>query len=158
MMRYVSLFIALLLFWLALSGQSKPFLVGGGIVSALACVFVAWRMGATDREAHPNHLFIPALTYFPWLIWEIFKSAWAVTRIVLDPKLPISPTLTKVAATQRSAVGLVTYANSITLTPGTMTIEIEDNILTVHALVRDGAVDVEGGGMDQRVTQFEGAT
>lgn len=156
MTQYLSLFIALLLFWLALSGQSKPFLLGGGIVSALACVIVAKRMGAADREAHPKHLFVPALTYFPWLIWEIFKSSWAVTRIILDPKLPISPTMTKVAATQTSAVGLVTYANSITLTPGTITTEIEGKILTVHALVRDGALDVEGGGMDQRVTQFEG--
>lgn len=158
MTRYVSLFIALLLFWLALSGQSKPFLVGGGVVAALFCVWIAQRMGAADSEAHPTQLFIPALTYFPWLIWEIFKSAWAVARIVLDPKLPISPTMTKVTATQRSAVGLVTYANSITLTPGTMTTNIEGNVLTVHALVRDGAVDVESGGMDQRVTRFEGAS
>ncbi len=54
-------------------------------------------------------------------------------------------------------MGLVTYANSITLTPGTITTEIEGNVLTVHALVRDGALDLEGGGMDGRVTQFEGA-
>lgn len=156
-MRLVSLFVALFLFWLALSGYFKPFLVGAGVGSALVCVLVARRMGAADGEAHPHHLFGRALTYFPWLVWEIVKSCWAVTKIILDPRLPISPTMTRVTASQRSTVGLVTYANSITLTPGTITTEIEGNVLTVHALVRDGALDLEGGGMDGRVTQFEGA-
>jgi multicomponent Na+:H+ antiporter subunit E len=155
-MRFVSLFVALLLFWLALSGYFKPFLLGAGVASALACVWVARRMGAVDGEGHPHHLFGRALTYFPWLIWEIAKSCWAVTKVILHPRLPISPTMTCVAASQRSTVGLVTYANSITLTPGTITTAIDGNLLTVHALVRDGALDLEGGGMDARVTQFEG--
>lgn len=155
-MRLLSLFVALLLFWLALSGHFTPFLMGAGVVSALVCVVVAQAMGAADREAHPLHLFGRALTYFPWLIWEICKSAWAVTRIIVHPSLPISPTMTHVAASQRTAVGIATYANSITLTPGTITTAVKGNELTVHALVRDGAIDLEGGGMDARVTQFEG--
>ncbi len=69
----------------------------------------------------------------------------------------ISPTMTRVAASQRSTVGLVTYANSITLTPGTITTALDGNVLTIHALVRDGAIDLEAGGMDARVAQFEGA-
>ncbi|HRD76037.1 MAG TPA: Na+/H+ antiporter subunit E [Hyphomicrobiaceae bacterium] len=156
-MRIVSLFIALLLFWLALSGYFKPFLVGAGVASSLVCIWVARRMGAADGEGHPHHLFGRALTYFPWLVWEIVKSCWAVTKVILHPRLPISPTMTRVAASQRSSVGLVTYANSITLTPGTITTAVDGNILTVHALVRDGAIDLEGGGMDARVTRFEGA-
>ena len=155
-MRLVSLFLALLLFWLALSGHFTPFLMGAGAVCAAFCVFVASRMGVADGEGHPHHLFVRALTYFPWLVWEIAKSCWAVTRIIIDPRLPISPTMTRVAASQRSTVGIVTYANSITLTPGTITTAVEGNLLTVHALVRDGAIDLEGGGMDARVTQFEG--
>ena len=155
-MRLVSLFIALFLFWLALSGHFTPFLMGVGAGCAALCVFVARRMGAADGEGHPHHLFIGALTYFPWLFWEIVKSCWSVTKLIIDPRLPISPTMTRVAASQRSTVGLVTYANSITLTPGTITMAIEGNVLTVHALVREGALDLEGGGMDARVTQFEG--
>jgi multicomponent Na+:H+ antiporter subunit E len=155
-MRLLSLFIALLLFWLVLSGHYTPFLVTAGGVASLACVAAAARMGAVDGEGHPLHLFGRALTYFPWLIWEICKSAWAVTKVILSPSLPISPTMTRVEASQRTSVGLATYANSITLTPGTITTAVKGNTLTVHALMRDGAIDVEGGGMDARVTQFEG--
>lgn len=155
-MRLVSLFIALLLFWLALSGHFKPFLVGAGVVSAAICVAVAQRMHAADREGHPLELFGRALTYFPWLVWEICKSCWAVTRVIIDPRLPISPTMTRVRASQRTNAGLATYANSITLTPGTITTAIKGDVLTVHALVKAGADDLEGGGMDARVLQFEG--
>ena len=102
------------------------------------------------------HLLGGALTYFPWLWWEIAKSAWAVAKLILNPRLPISPTMTQVAATQKTTVGVATYANSITLTPGTITTGVKGNLLTVHALTRDGALDLEGGGMDARVTRFEG--
>ena len=155
-MRILSLVVALFLFWLALSGYLKPFLVGAGLASAIACAWVARRMGAVDGEGHPHHLLGRALAYFPWLILEIAKSCWAVTKVILHPRLPISPTMTRVAASQRSTVGIVTYANSITLTPGTITTAVDGNRLTVHALVRDGALDLEGGGMDARVTKFEG--
>lgn len=155
-MRLVSLFVALLLFWLALSGHFTPFLIGAGVLSALVCVAVAVRLGAADGEGHPFQLFGRALTYFPWLVWEICKSCWAVTKVIVNPRLPISPTMTRVTATQRTPVGIATYANSITLTPGTITTGVRGNVLTVHALVRDGAIDLEGGGMDARVTQFEG--
>jgi multicomponent Na+:H+ antiporter subunit E len=64
--------------------------------------------------------------------------------------------MTVVNASQRTTAGIATYANSITLTPGTITTNVKANRLTVHALVRDGALDLEGGGMDARVKQFEG--
>jgi multicomponent Na+:H+ antiporter subunit E len=64
--------------------------------------------------------------------------------------------MTVVAASQRTSVAIATYANSITLTPGTITTNVRGNELTVHALVREGAIDVEAGGMDARVKQFEG--
>lgn len=155
-MRLVSLFIALMLFWLALSGHYTPFLIGAGAACSLFCVAAAVRMGTVDSESHPLQLFARAPAYFAWLGWEIAKSAWAVTRIIIDPRLPISPTMTRVRAGQRTAAGLATYANSITLTPGTITTAVDGDVLTVHALVRDSAIDVEGGVMDQRVVRFEG--
>lgn len=155
-MRLVSLFVVLFLFWLALSGHYNPFLISVGIASAMACVYVAWMMGSVDVEGHPSHLLPAALTFFPWIIWEIAKSGWSVTKVIIDPSLPISPTMTRVRATQKTAVGLVTYANSITLTPGTITTAVDGDELTVHALVKDGAIDLEDGGMDARVTEFEG--
>jgi multicomponent Na+:H+ antiporter subunit E len=155
-MRLASLAVILFLFWLALSGHYTTFLVGAGAACAVLCVFMAARMGVVDAEGHPVHLVRGALTYFPWLWWEIAKSAWAVSKLILNPRLPISPTMTQVAATQKTTVGVATYANSITLTPGTITTGLKGNLLTVHALTRDGALDLEGGGMDARVTRFEG--
>jgi len=154
--RYFSLAAFLFAFWLALSGHYTAFLMTVGAIVAVLCVVVAARARAVDAESHPIELFTGALTYFPWLFWEIWKAGWAVTKIILDPKLPISPAMTVVKASQKTAPGIATYANSITLTPGTITVAVDGNDLTVHALVVDGAIDLEGGGMDRRVSQFEG--
>lgn len=155
-MRYFSLAGFLFVFWLALSGHYTPFLISAGLGCALLCALAAQRMRILDAEGHPIHLIPGAITYIPWLIVEIIKSAWAVTKIVLHPKLPISPTLTTVQASQRTPLGVSIYANSITLTPGTITVGVNGNELTVHALVREGALDLEAGGMDSRVRRFEG--
>ena len=155
-MRYLILGGVLFAFWLALSGHYVPMLIAAGAASAVLCVVAAIRMRVADAEGHPIELIWGAATYFPWLICEIAKSAWAVTKIILDPNLPISPTMTVVRASQKSSAGIATYANSITLTPGTITVGVSGNELTVHALVQDGAADLEGGGMDRRVSQFEG--
>ena len=157
-MRYVSLAGLLFVFWLALSGHYSPMLVTVGAVCAVACLFAAVRMRTVDPEGHPIELFLGAVTYFPWLFLEIAKSGWSVTRVILHPGLPISPTMTVVRASQKTAAGMATYANSITLTPGTITVGVSGDEFTVHALVRDGAIDLEGGGMDCRVSQFEGAS
>lgn len=155
-MRHLSLAAFLFAFWLVLSGHYTPMLITAGAVCSALCVLAAIRMRVADREGHPVALLRGAMTYFPWLIVEIAKSAWAVTRIVLHPRLPISPTMTVVEAGQRTSAGIATYANSITLTPGTITVGVEGNRLTVHALVTEGALDLEAGGMDHRVSQFEG--
>ena len=155
-MRAISLTGFLFAFWLALSGHYTAVLIGAGAGCALLCVFAARRMRIADREGHPIHLLLGAVTYWPWLVREIAKSAWAVTKIILHPRLPISPTMTIVHAGQRTSVGVATYANSITLTPGTITVGVRRNELTVHALILDGALDLEAGGMDARVSRFEG--
>lgn len=154
-MRIASLVLVLLAFWLALSGHYTAFLISFGILTALLAAWIAVRMDVADSEGHPAHLLYGAVTYFPWLIWEVVKAAWSVTKVILNPALPISPTMTRVKATQKTSVGLATYANSITLTPGTITTGVSGNVLTVHAIVGDGATDLEGGGMDARVTRFE---
>ena len=156
MMRYFSLASFLFIFWLALSGHYTPVLIVAGAASAAICVLAAIRMRAADAEGHPIELFRGALTYFPWLAVEIAKSGWTVTKIILHPRLPISPTMTVVHASQRSRASVATYANSITLTPGTMTVAVTGNELTVHALTSAGADDLEGGGMNRRVSEFEG--
>lgn len=156
MMKSLSLTLFLFLFWLALSGHYTAALVGAGLASAIVCTLVARWLRTLDGESQPLHLIAGAVTFFPWLLWEIVKSAWSVTRIILHPRLPISPTMTRIAATQRSSAALATYANSITLTPGTLTVGVSGKEFVVHALTREGAADLEAGHMDRRVTRFEG--
>lgn len=155
-MRAVSLMAFLLAFWLALSGHYTLFLISIGVASSFAVTLAAMRMRIVDSEGHPVHLLVRALTYFPWLAWEMAKSAGSVSLTILTPRLPISPTITVVKASQRTTVGIATYANSITLTPGTITVGVNGRELTVHALAARGALDLEGGGMDARVARFEG--
>jgi multicomponent Na+:H+ antiporter subunit E len=154
-MRIVSLGVALFAFWLALSGHYTAFLVAVGAASAVLCTVIALRLRILD-DAHAVHLLPRAATYWPWLVWEVLKSAWGVVKIVLHPALPISPTLLVVKPSQKTPVGVATYANSITMTPGTLTVGVGKNSLLVHAVSREGADDLETGRMDKRVRVFEG--
>lgn len=158
MLHSVSLFAFLYLFWLLLSGYFTPFLLSAGVGSALAVVWFARRMDVVDSEGHPVHFAPKALLYWPWLFREIVKSAWNVSTIILNPRLPISPTVVRFKPTQKTGVGLVLHANSITLTPGTITIVAHAQEFFVHGLTRaaaHGAIDSE---MDRRVTACEDKT
>lgn len=155
-MRLVSLALFLFGFWVAMSGQFKPLLLTLGVLSALACVGVAARIRIVDREGHPIALLPRTLLYFPWLIKQVFRTGWHVAKIILNPALPISPTMTTVRGNQKTSAGLATYANSITLTVGSVVARISGHELTVHALQREGALELEEGEMDRRVCRFEG--
>ena len=157
-MRVAALVVTLFVFWLLLSGIYTPFLVLSGLGASIAVAALAWRMGVADPEGHPVHLTLGAVAYWPWLLKEIARSGWQVTRIILDPRLPISPTLARFAPSQKSTVGLVTHANSITLTPGTITVEADRESFLVHALTRAGAEGLEDSEMDRRVSRFEGGS
>ena len=150
-----ALLVAMLATWLLLSGYFEAFLLTLGAMSCVLVVAIARRMDVIDRESFPIHLTYKLLTYWPWLLKEIWLAAVDVTKRVLSPRMPISPTLIDLEATQRSDLGQVIYANSITLTPGTYTIRIHENRILVHALSREGAESLAGGGMDRRVTALE---
>ena len=112
------------LFWLLLSGFFTPFLVAAGVGSALAVVWFARRMDVVDDEGHPIRLGPKALVYWPWLLKEIVKSAWE--RQQDHRRIPSCRSVRRWCVSsrrRRTDVGLVIHANSITLTPGTITIE-----------------------------------
>lgn len=155
MFHSVSLFVVLYLFWLLLSGFFTAFLMSAGVGSALAVVWFARRLDLVDGEGHPIHIGPKAMLYWPWLLKEIVKSAWDVSKIIVHPKLPISPTLVRFKPGQRTDVGLVIHANSITLTPGTITIEASAEEFLVHGLTRHGAEGTVDSEMDRRVTACE---
>ncbi|MCG8692445.1 MAG: Na+/H+ antiporter subunit E [Minwuiales bacterium] len=157
MVYAISLWIALYGTWLLLSGFYTPFLMGLGAVSCAVVVFIARRMNVIDHEAVPIQLGWRIFTYWPWLIVEIFKANVDVTRRVLAPSLPISPTMIKVKTAQRSDLGKVLYANSITLTPGTVSVDVHEDEITVHAISEEGAADIAEGTMNRKSAAVEGA-
>ncbi len=154
--RALSLAVILFVTWLLLSGHYQAFVVTLGVLSCLAIVFITVRMDVLDHEAFPIHLTWSAVPYWIWLFKEIWIAAVDVTKVILSPRLPISPRMLQVTSTQKSELGQVIYANSITLTPGTFTIRVFDGQLLVHALTQEAADGVLTGEMDRRVTKVEG--
>jgi multicomponent Na+:H+ antiporter subunit E len=154
--RALSLAVILFITWLLLSGHYEAFVVTLGVLSCLVIVFIAVRMDVLDREALPVHLTWSVVPYWLWLFKEIWVAAIDVTKVILSPKLSISPRMVQFTSTQKSELGQVIYANSITLTPGTFTIRVFDDQLLVHALTQEGVDGLATGEMDRRVTKLEG--
>ena len=101
--------------------------------------------------------FLPKLvTYVPWLAWQVFQSNWDVIKRVCMPGVQVQPRFIRVPCNLKTEFGRVTYANSITLTPGTVTVEAGDTFL-IHALHKDAADSLETGDMERRVQVLEGA-
>lgn len=155
MKRSLILFAYLLVVWLLLSGHFDSTLIGYGVLSCLGIVALMAHLGILDNEALPTHLGFRVLAYLPWLLKEIVLSNLAVAKVILDPKLPIHPRILRVAGSQKTDVGRVFYANSITLTPGTITLDVRDGKFLVHALTSDSAAGLESGEMDRRVSHLE---
>ncbi|MFN4089653.1 MAG: Na+/H+ antiporter subunit E, partial [Alphaproteobacteria bacterium] len=153
--QVISLSLVLFVTWLLLSGiYDVPLLVGLGVVSVIAVVAISRRMGVIDHEGHPVHLGSRVLIYWPWLLTEIMKSNLDVARRILSSVPDISPVMVRVPTGLRSDLGRVVYANSITLTPGTVSVVVDPDTILVHALTRDGAAAVEAGDMERRVVAF----
>lgn len=158
MLRAFGLGALLFGFWLVLSGHYTPMLIGFGIGSTAFVVYLSLRMDVVDHEGLPLQLGGRFWRYFPWLLKEILVANLHVARIILTPSLPISPILVHYKSSQKSDLGRALYANSITLTPGTITTGIKDDELEVHSLTW---VDVDGreeDEMDRRATWVEQGT
>lgn len=156
-MKFVgALFLILIGIWLLWSGHYTPLLISLGVFSVLVTIAMARRMRIVDGESVPLGLH-PLRTprYLLWLVIEIAKCNLDVARRILDPKLPISPRLIEVQAGQKDELGRVLYANSITLTPGTVSVETRGKTITVHALTAEAAEGLLTGDMDRRATRVE---
>jgi multicomponent Na+:H+ antiporter subunit E len=141
--------------WLLLSGHYTPVLLILGILSSILVVYIATRANLIDDEIHPVLLKPSILLYWLWLGREVILSNIDVARRILDPRMPITPNVLKVRATQKTDLGRVTYANSITLVPGTVTMDVDGGVFTVHALTHKAAADLERGEMNRRVCDVE---
>ena len=158
-MRY-SLVLALALFgmWLLWSGHYGLYLLGCGIVSTLLVVLLSRRMNIVDSEGVPVQLGLRPILYAPWLLKEMVVANLEVARRILTPRLPIKPVAFRIRSSQKRDLARVIYANSITLTPGTVSIDMEEDQITVHALSHEGAKEDISSEMDRRVSRLEGAS
>lgn len=158
MARAWSLGIVLFATWMLLSGEfslNHGLVLGLGIASVILVVLIAVRMDVVDHEGHPVQLTYRFIGYWLWLLVQIVKSSLDVTRRIWSPSLPISPTMYILKVGQPGELGQVIYANSITLTPGTVTVRLDGGDIMVHAIAREVGDDLAGGEMDRRVTRLE---
>ena len=155
--RTIGLWIVLFALWLLLSGHYTPLFLTFGVATCTVAVYVSVRMEILDHESAPFHLTWRAVTYLPWLTWQIVKSNVDVARLILNPSLPINPSMVHFEASQQTDLGRFIYANSITLTPGTITTGIRETDFEVHALTFHAVDGSEENDMNRRVTALEGA-
>ena len=155
MLRALSLGGVLAAAWLLLSGHYTPLILAFGLISVVAVVAIALRMDVVDHEGFPIHLTRRFPGYWLWLAVEIIKANIDVAKRVWSPSLPISPTLYLLNTSQPNELGQVIYANSITLTPGTVSVSLVDGKILVHAIAREVGDDLSAGEMDRRVARLE---
>lgn len=130
--------IVLAVYWLALSGYfHEPLILTFGVISILLVIGLCVRMKIMDEETVP-YLNVPrTLFYFIWLGKEIVKANVQVVKAVLSPEMEISPTLVKIPSRPKTEMGKTMFGNSITLTPGTVTVEMSEDEILVHALLEE---------------------
>ena len=157
MRKTITLLFILSWTWLLLSGHTSPLLLSLGLLSVTAVVACVSRLEVLDDEGVPVHLLPGLIRYVPWLIGQVIRSNLDVARRIVSPELPIHPSVIKVDATHHTEVGRVTYANSITLTPGTISLDVSAETIEVHALTEDAANDLMSGEMARQVQRAEGA-
>lgn len=151
--RALGLFLTLLVTWLIWSGLYKPLLLSLGVFSCALCVYLAHRIGFF-QQVSGLHIVIRLPRYWAWLLVEIVKSSIDVAKIVLNPKLPISPSVIDIQALPKGTIGQAILGNAITLSPGTMTIDAYKGTLKIHCLTRDTAQSLLNGDANQRTADL----
>ena len=153
-MKSFILFLILFSLWLLMSGHYNVLIVSLGIISCAFCVYVAKRGKLIDDEGLPIFFMPRLLNYLIWLFKEILKSNLITAKVIINGKY--EPETFTVKTSQITDVAKVIYANSITLTPGTVTTKIQKGVFEVHALNSDFGNDVRTNEMDKKVTWLEG--
>ncbi|MDW8479335.1 MAG: Na+/H+ antiporter subunit E [Xanthomonadales bacterium] len=151
MRHTISLGFVLALLWLGLSGQTAPLFLAFGAVAVGFALWMALRMDIVDRESHPVHLSLGLIRFWGYLLREIVLANVAVVREILRPRLAITPTVVEFESRQSSDLGKVVLGNAITLTPGTVTLDIAGGRFRVHGLTRASAESAASGELDRRI-------
>lgn len=153
------LFAGLMLFWLSMSGYFDALHIGFGVFSTVVVMafFHTLRRHAffeDEKTTLPSVHPLRFILYVFWLIFEIFKSGFYVAKVILKPSIPIEPSMLTFKADLPGPYAKMLFGNSITLTPGTLTVEIQGDEFTVHALSRETYSGIIDDSMGQQVLKL----
>jgi len=153
-MPFLASTVLLCLFWLLLSGHYTGLLLSLGALSVLLVVWILRRMNRVDGEQVAVRISLGFFGYLIWLLWAVVKANVDVVRRIWDPKMPIDPRWRRVDVKVTSKLEKTLYANSITLTPGTLTTDVHEDHFLVHALSEEGIRELEEGEMERRIRRL----
>jgi multicomponent Na+:H+ antiporter subunit E len=153
-MRYIrsALFVAII--WLLLSGHYTTLILSLGVLSVLTVTWFVWRMDRADGELAVLPMRPRLLYYLLWLMWQVVLSNIDLVRRIWDPSLPIRPTWQRLDIRVTSPLAKMLYANSITLTPGTLTTNVREDHFMVHSLTSDGIEELRKGDMERQIQRL----
>jgi multicomponent Na+:H+ antiporter subunit E len=150
-------FTLLFAFWVFLSGFFDLFHLSLGVICSAIVAFASHDLIFTETNLQKRHITGKNFVlYLPWLIYQIYLANVHVVYLVWHPRMPIDPKIISFKTKWKGDLVLVTMANSITLTPGTITLNIRDGEYFVHALSKKVADDLLGGEMQDRVGRIYG--
>lgn len=157
MSRYaISLALLLAVVWLLFSGMwTYTLILSLGVASVLLTVWLVARMNLLGRDEEAFRMIPAAVRYWPWLFGQIVLANLQVARCILQGQAVIDPRIARIRVLQKTHVGRVIMANSITLTPGTVTLQVTDDAIEYYALTPDLVDDLEAGEMNRRTARFE---
>lgn len=155
MKHTVSIAILLSIIWLSNSGHYSALLLFLGFASVLFVVWLSHKIDVVDHESQPVDITFKLPAYYWWLFIKIIRGNIDVVKQVWSPKLNISPGVATFPVYQKTEMGKVIYANSVTLTPGTIAIDIKDAWITVHSLTKEGLEEIARGEMNNKVLGLE---
>ena len=153
-MYYLILTLSLALFWVLLSGHFTALLRGLGLLSVFIVVWFLRRMDRIDGEVSFMRMSFGLLGYLTWLFWAVVKANIDVVRLIWAPEMPISPNWSRLDTKIVTPLKKTLYANSITITPGTLTTNAREDHLMVHCLTKENTVDLREGEMERRIRKL----
>ena len=156
-MSFLITTIAMFIFWILLSGEFTFILITSGVVASLITAYLSHDIfiGKADLKTETGRVF-KFIVYIPWLLWEIILANVEIAYLVLSPKPLVDPQIVRFKNDLKTDLGIVTLAHSITLTPGTVTVEANREEFIIHAIWQKSAEGIIGGEMQRKVKKIEG--
>ena len=142
---------ALFVFWVLLSASFEWIHLGLGLICSFA---VAWLNSGHSPFVPKFRLWLRFLLYLPWLFYKIVESSLQLSKLILHPALPIAPQLISVESKLRHRAAVVLLGNSITLTPGTITAEVDRNNLIVHSMDKVLSEDIASKQIESKIADI----